>query len=1002
MSNANYQRNAPTIGGAADLDASAKADGYVLAWDESEKRHVYVQQGVDPSTDARITTLENTNVRSTRFATISSGTSGTVTIPTNSSVILDDFGGTTDAVVSELSGGRPAFVQVYTTTGGLVAATFDTNGAYTLSGTPATYPICIIYRVRQSLINFDDTDADIVGEVQYYNDPIQANATLLGLTNEGPIQTSTLSDVVQAIGHSVWESGRSGWTEWLGSGNYWGWAAGNPGTFTLLRGGEGYIRGKEVYFSAGQTVTIAYNERVFVYIDEAGVLRKSSTNTAQNKKDRINLFVAQNDVNGEFIVINNVHQYHTDIGARQWIDSAHGTVVDPEGSLLSRYGTGTGASTTDRQVNISSGTIIEVDIEESWLASTTGVNMSHTYVNASGYFARDSYSKSFPMKYSNAGVPTAITTNSYGIFRVYVTKSDLNTAPPQIISEMNSAQYGNQAQADTVVANNTATNFGRLDKEIAQIAQVVVRNTAAGGHVVSITTAKKTVGAIIGSSGVGSSANLVATDTSSFDKVISSAATTVQAALNEIDENAVSVDKVQTISGAKTFSSVVTAPVFFETPTVITSDTTLSATTGELVLINSTSNSVAITLPSSSTVPIGTRFNFKVVQHFYAITIFRNSGDVFEGYGTSSNGLSMSYRGSLSVVNGRSGYWFVDDAEWVNPRAITASANMNNGDDYVNIIPVSSAITYTVTGNGAAGKKISISRDPTNGTAQLVKIVESAGNLIGGSTEVYLDPGQTVTIISRGGSYDVLDSTGGITVKQCAEKTTPVSADLIGLVDSSANFVLKKVTWGNILATIQSAANTFTGATSVKLDSTSAFTVEKADGTDVLKIDTTNSKAVITGNIEVSGVLVLPATSSFVESSTNSTSLSSAVSNSGVYFDIISSGTNAVGCTLTEGTWKIDCDFSVTAGVSAGHTSVFGALTDSSNNILARASVGYFSINATLANGASCSHIITVTSGNTLAVKLRGMQLWDSGAETFSAVPTFVSNFNRLTALRVR
>jgi hypothetical protein len=109
---------------------------------------------------------------------------------------------------------------------------------------------------------------------------------------------------------------------------------------------------------------------------------------------------------------------------------------------------------------------------------------------------------------------------------------------------MNRAQYGNQTQAETVVANNTATNFGRLDGELAQIAQVIVRNTSAGGHVVSITTAKKTVGAVIGSSGVGSTANVIATDATAFDKVLANTDTTVQAALDKIDEVAQRKDSI--------------------------------------------------------------------------------------------------------------------------------------------------------------------------------------------------------------------------------------------------------------------------------------------------------------------------------------------------------------------------------------------------------------------------------------------------------------------------
>lgn len=101
-------------------------------------------------------------VRTTRFQIINSGTSGTVTLPPNSEVVLDDFGGTVDAVVSTVSGGYPTTIPAKTGTS-VVATTFDSLGNWSLSSTPDTYPIAIIYRVRQKLINFDSTASNIWG-----------------------------------------------------------------------------------------------------------------------------------------------------------------------------------------------------------------------------------------------------------------------------------------------------------------------------------------------------------------------------------------------------------------------------------------------------------------------------------------------------------------------------------------------------------------------------------------------------------------------------------------------------------------------------------------------------------------------------------------------------------------------------------------------------------------------------------------------------------------------
>ncbi len=105
-------------------------------------------------------------VRTTRFASIGSGTSGTVTLPSSSTVVLDDFGGTVDAIITTITGGRPDTVAAVTATGAVVGTTFDSSGNWVLSGTPSAYPVAIIYRVRQTLVNFDSTSSDIMGDAE--------------------------------------------------------------------------------------------------------------------------------------------------------------------------------------------------------------------------------------------------------------------------------------------------------------------------------------------------------------------------------------------------------------------------------------------------------------------------------------------------------------------------------------------------------------------------------------------------------------------------------------------------------------------------------------------------------------------------------------------------------------------------------------------------------------------------------------------------------------------
>ena len=122
---------------------------------------------VGNSLTTRVSALEDKHVRTTRFFTINSPiTSGSVTLPPNSTVILNDFGGTVDAVISTISGGRPDFQAAYTGATP-VATSFDSSGNYVLTSTPDTYPVAILYRVQQKLVDFDSTSSDIVGDPDY-------------------------------------------------------------------------------------------------------------------------------------------------------------------------------------------------------------------------------------------------------------------------------------------------------------------------------------------------------------------------------------------------------------------------------------------------------------------------------------------------------------------------------------------------------------------------------------------------------------------------------------------------------------------------------------------------------------------------------------------------------------------------------------------------------------------------------------------------------------------
>ena len=93
---------------------------------------------------------------------------------------------------------------------------------------------------------------------------------------------------------------------------------------------------------------------------------------------------------------------------------------------------------------------------------------------------------------------------------------------------------------------------------------------------------------------------------------------------------------------------------------------------------------------------------------------------------------------------------------------------------------------------------------------------------------------------------DVTDAVNvGSSIHGATAKTTPVDADTVGLIDSAASNVLKKVTWANIKATLKAY-----------FDNIYASTVyANTDiGTGTLTVDTANGlrqKVNMTGNITV-------------------------------------------------------------------------------------------------------------------------------------------------------
>jgi hypothetical protein len=205
---------------------------------------------------------------------------------------------------------------------------------------------------------------------------------------------------------------------------------------------------------------------------------------------------------------------------------------------------------------------------------------------------------------------------------------------------MHTAVFGNATAAQTAIANGTISNFGAFNNDLAQVGYVTVAMNASGGYVSATQIEKTTFRQTTGGTGVGSTAANVVTSTTNFDKLLSATDTTVQQALETIDEQAVSLASVQTLTGAKTFTSGLTS--------TITADSTVSA--------------LSIANPSTGT-SSGSQITFDDSTAFFRM-IFPNTENSSSFLGQTAfsfaylyTSRSMQFTAGTAVSNGLSFIW---------------------------------------------------------------------------------------------------------------------------------------------------------------------------------------------------------------------------------------------------------------------------------------------------------------------------------------------------------
>jgi hypothetical protein len=359
---------------------------------------------------------------------------------------------------------------------------------------------------------------------------------------------TTLSGLFADLNNSLPREENTGFYSWSGAGNYYQITGSTE--FDLLRGGTGYILGKEVTWDAQTGAVLPANQTQYVYIDNTGTIGYSNTRTNELFINNIVLFEVLNDGTNIDVVKEN-HPYCFDACISNEFHDVIGSVIENSGANITRVSTGTGGAAGDREVKIVGAAELHdhglsTDIPDS---GGSAITLQQYYTNGSGKWNRNANQTQLTMEYNNAGTPTALGAGKYGVYRIYVSKNDLNTTTPLYFAVMHTEEFNNLALARVAINTGVAQPTNELAAlEMAQLGYAIVLNSG-GGYIAELQIAKETLRSqITGGAASNLAANIIV-DATGFTGNLSTGDTTVQTALETIDGLALTYDTDTDLSG---------------------------------------------------------------------------------------------------------------------------------------------------------------------------------------------------------------------------------------------------------------------------------------------------------------------------------------------------------------------------------------------------------------------------------------------------------------------
>ena len=337
-----------------------------------------------------------------------------------------------------------------------------------------------------------------------------------------------------------YDENHSGFIEFDSAGaTYWGFV---PATrvFTLNKRATGLVKSSPVIGASGQTVTLTNYAVNIVYLTSAGVLASTTTYTEAIPTGNVVLFQVYSD-GTNYIVKKETHPVSFNQSASLYLHGVLGAVIENNGganiTLLS------GANRTIKMVTAS--TAIDHGLN-TVIPDSAGAAISFTsfYTSASGTAIDETGITQIPTKYQQSGTALGnAANNARCVVRVGVILDSLNSSAPQYVFVYHNAVFTGggaaTAAANAIAANNiTAFPPALVGLEVIQLGFITLLANGSGtGSITVVDISKRTIASNATAGAASTSAGNVVTVVSNFAGVLSATDTSVQLALDTLDDH---------------------------------------------------------------------------------------------------------------------------------------------------------------------------------------------------------------------------------------------------------------------------------------------------------------------------------------------------------------------------------------------------------------------------------------------------------------------------------